>query len=45
MILTHGTALQAPIAELGNGRNTPVSERYEAYRDEIVRRLRDTVGE
>jgi formate hydrogenlyase transcriptional activator len=45
VILTHGTALQAPIAELGNsGRNTPVSVRYEAYRDEIVRRLRDTSG-
>jgi formate hydrogenlyase transcriptional activator len=45
VILTHGTALQAPIAELGNnGRNTPVSVRYEAYRDEIVRRLRDASG-
>ena len=45
VILTQGTALQAPIAELGNsGRNTPVSVRYEAYRDEIVRRLRDTSG-
>ena len=39
VILTYGTALQAPIAELGNsGRNTSVSVRYEAYeRDEIVR--------
>src|SRR5882762_4503584 len=45
VILTRGTALQAPIAELGNsGRNTPVSVRYEADRDEIVCRLRDTSG-
>jgi formate hydrogenlyase transcriptional activator len=46
VILTHGTALQAPIAELGNsGRNTSVSVRYEAdYRDEIVRLLRVTSG-
>jgi formate hydrogenlyase transcriptional activator len=45
VILTHGTVLQAPIAELGNGGwNTPVSVRYEADRDEIVRRLRDTSG-
>jgi formate hydrogenlyase transcriptional activator len=45
VILTRGTALQAPIAELGNsGRNTPVSVRYEANRDEIVCRLRDTSG-
>ena len=45
VILTRGTALQAPIAELGNsGRNPPVSLRYEADRDEIVCRLRDTSG-
>ena len=46
VILTHGTSLQAPIAELGNsGRNTPVSVRYEADdRDEIVRLLRVTIG-
>jgi formate hydrogenlyase transcriptional activator len=46
VILTHGTALQAPIAELGNGgRNNLVSVRYEADdRDEIVRLLRVTSG-
>jgi len=46
VILTHGTALQAPIAELGNsGRNPPVSVRYQADdRDEIVRLLRVTSG-
>ena len=46
VILTHGTALQAPITELGNsGRNVPVSVRYEAHaRDEIVRILRVTSG-
>jgi len=46
VILTHGTALQAPITELGNsGRNAPVSVRYEADdRDEIVRLLRVTSG-
>jgi formate hydrogenlyase transcriptional activator len=46
VILTHGTALQAPIAELNNsGRNTPVSVRYEANdRDEIVRILKVTSG-
>ena len=46
VILTHGTALQAPITELGNsGRNAPVSVRYEANdRDEIVRLLRVTSG-
>src|SRR6266481_1762471 len=45
VILTHGTALQAPVAELANsGRNTPVSLRYEADRDEIVRLLRVTSG-
>src|ERR1700682_2492105 len=46
VILTHGTALQAPIAELGNsGRNNPVSVRYEADdRDEIVRVLKITDG-
>jgi len=46
VILTYGTALQAPIAELGNsGRSTSVTVRYEAYeRDEIVRLLRATSG-
>jgi len=46
VILTHGPALQAPIAELGNnGRNAPVAVRYEADdRDEIVRLLRVTSG-
>jgi formate hydrogenlyase transcriptional activator len=46
VILTHGTALQAPITELGNsGRNVPVSVRHEANaRDEIVRILRVTSG-
>ena len=46
VILTHGTALQAPITELGNsGRNVPVSVRYEAHaRDEIVRILKVTSG-
>jgi formate hydrogenlyase transcriptional activator len=45
-MIAHGTALQAPIAELGNsGRNTPVSVRYEADdRHEIVRLLRVTSG-
>src|SRR3984893_12466788 len=46
VILTHGAALQAPIAELSyNGRNAPVAGTYEANdRDEIVRTLRVTSG-
>jgi DNA-binding NtrC family response regulator len=46
VILTHGAALQAPIAELSyNGRNAPVAGTYEANdRDEIVRILRVTSG-
>jgi formate hydrogenlyase transcriptional activator len=46
VILTHGTALQAPIAELGNnGRNAPVAGTREANeRDEIVRILKVTNG-
>ena len=46
VILTRGTALQVPIAELGtSGRNTLVSLGYEADdRDEIVRLLRVTSG-
>ncbi len=44
VILTHGSALQAPIAELGNNsRSAP--DRYEAdERDEILRILRVTSG-
>jgi len=46
VILSHGTALQAPIAELGNnGRNTSVAGTREAKeRDEIVRILKITNG-
>jgi formate hydrogenlyase transcriptional activator len=46
VILTHGPALQAPIAELGNnGRNAPVAGTREAdERDEIVRVLKVTNG-
>jgi formate hydrogenlyase transcriptional activator len=46
VILTHGTALQAPIAELGNnGRSAPVAGTREAHeRDEIVRILKVTNG-
>src|SRR6202166_728203 len=46
VILTHGTALQAPIAELSNnGKTTPVSGTREANeRDEMVRILKLTNG-
>ena len=46
MILTHGTALQAPISELSNnGRSVPVMDTREANeRDEIVRILKVTNG-
>jgi formate hydrogenlyase transcriptional activator len=46
VILTHGTALQAPIAELGNnGKTTPMAGTREASeRDEIVRILKTTNG-
>jgi formate hydrogenlyase transcriptional activator len=46
VILTHGTALDAPIAELGNnGRTVPVMGTREAIeRDEIVRILEITNG-
>jgi formate hydrogenlyase transcriptional activator len=46
VILTHGTALQAPIAALSsNGRNAPVTGTREANeRDEIVRVLKLTKG-
>jgi formate hydrogenlyase transcriptional activator len=46
VILTHGTALQAPIAELSNnGRTTPVAGTREANeRDEMVRILKMTNG-
>ena len=46
VILTHGTALQAPIAELGNnGKTAPVAGTREANeREEIVRILKTTNG-
>jgi formate hydrogenlyase transcriptional activator len=46
VILTHGTALQAPISELSNnGRTVPVMDAREANeRDEIVRILKVTNG-
>jgi formate hydrogenlyase transcriptional activator len=46
VILTHGTALQAPIAELSNnGKATPVAGTREANdRDEMVRILKTTNG-
>jgi formate hydrogenlyase transcriptional activator len=46
VILTHGTALQAPIAELSNnGKTTPLAGTHEANeRDEIVRILKITSG-
>ncbi|MGA7927948.1 MAG: sigma 54-interacting transcriptional regulator [Candidatus Sulfotelmatobacter sp.] len=46
VILTHGAALQAPIAELtNNGRTTPLAGTREANeRDEIVRILKTTNG-
>jgi formate hydrogenlyase transcriptional activator len=46
VILTHGTALQAPIAELSNnGRTTPVAGTREANeRDEMVHILKITNG-
>ena len=46
VILTRGTALQAPIAELGNnGKNAPVAGTREANeRDEILRVLKITSG-
>jgi formate hydrogenlyase transcriptional activator len=46
VILTHGTALQAPISELSNnGRTVPVIDTREANeRDEIVRILKVTNG-
>ena len=46
VILTHGTALQAPIGELtNNGKTTPVAGTREANeRDEIVRVLKITDG-
>jgi formate hydrogenlyase transcriptional activator len=46
VILTHGTALQAPISELSNnGRTVPVMDTREANeRDEIVRILKVTNG-
>jgi formate hydrogenlyase transcriptional activator len=46
VILTHGSALQVPIGELGgNGRAIPLPGSHEAdEREEIVRILRDTNG-
>ena len=46
VILTHGAALQAPVAELGNnGKVTPLAGTREANeRDEIVRILKTTNG-
>jgi formate hydrogenlyase transcriptional activator len=46
VILTHGSALQAPVAELGNnGRNAPQAGTREANeRDEILRVLKITGG-
>lgn len=46
VILTHGTALQVPIAELSNnGRAAPVAGRREAHeRDEILRFLKESKG-
>jgi formate hydrogenlyase transcriptional activator len=46
VILTHGVALQAPIAELSNnGKTTPLAGTHEANeRDEIVRILKITSG-
>jgi formate hydrogenlyase transcriptional activator len=46
VILTHGTTLEAPIAELGNnGKTSPVIGTREAHeRDEIVRILKTTNG-
>jgi formate hydrogenlyase transcriptional activator len=46
VILTHGTALQAPISELGNnGRTAPLAGTREANeREEIVRVLKTTNG-
>src|ERR1700704_1665620 len=46
VILTHGTALEAPIAELGhNGRHAPAAGTREAnQRDEILRVLKVTNG-
>jgi formate hydrogenlyase transcriptional activator len=46
VILTHSSALQVPIGELGsNGKATPVPGTREAHdRDEILRILKDTKG-
>jgi formate hydrogenlyase transcriptional activator len=46
VILTHGSALQAPVAELGNnGWNTPQAGTREAHEhDEILRVLKITSG-
>jgi formate hydrogenlyase transcriptional activator len=46
VILTHGTALQVPIGELGgNGNATPVAEMQNSdEREEVLRVLRETKG-
>ena len=46
VILTHGSALQVPIGELGsNGKTAPAAGTWEAHeRDEILRVLKDTKG-
>jgi formate hydrogenlyase transcriptional activator len=46
VILTHGTALQAPIGELGNdkGFSAPASTREAEERDQILSILKDTKG-
>jgi formate hydrogenlyase transcriptional activator len=45
VILTHGSGLQVPIGELGNGSASPVpGTRESGERDEILRVLRDTKG-
>jgi formate hydrogenlyase transcriptional activator len=46
VILTHGTALEAPISELGNNGSTApgVGTREASQRDEIVRILKATNG-
>jgi len=45
VILTHGSALQVPIGELGNGKVVPIQGTREAdERDEILRILKETNG-
>ena len=45
VILTHGSALEVPVGELGDGKVTPVTDtRHTEQREEIVRILRETKG-